>query len=106
MNIVIRFIAPLLVSVSAAQSAEPAAKQFLRYIYGADGIDLTSICHPSDDVWMLRGAKNTNALAALDAMKIASKPSGITSGLVGTDIFFIERATGRLTPLSIWTASM
>ena len=98
MNIIIRFIATLLVSVSAAQCAEPAAKQFLRYIYGADGIELTSICHPSDDVWMLRGAKNTNALVALDALKIASKPSGITSGLVGTDIYFIETRDGKVDP--------
>jgi hypothetical protein len=98
MNIIIRLFAILLVSASAAQCAEPAAKQFLRYIYGADGIELTSICHPSDDVWMLRGAKNTNALVALDALKIASKPSGITSGLVGTDIYFIETRDGKVDP--------
>jgi hypothetical protein len=98
MNIIIRFIATLLVSVSAAQGAEPAAKQFLRYVYGADGIDLTSICHPSDDVWMLRGAKNTNALATLDALKVASKPSGIASGLIGTDIYFVETRDGKVDP--------
>jgi hypothetical protein len=98
MNIIIRLFAILLVSASAAQCAEPAAKQFLRYIYGADGIELTSICHPSDDVRMLRRAKNTNALVALDALKIASKPSGITSGLVGTDIYFIETRDGKVDP--------
>jgi hypothetical protein len=98
MNIIIRFIATLLVSVSAAQCAEPAAKQFLRYIYGADAIELTNVCHPSDDAWMLRGTRNTNALVALDALKIASKPSGITSGLVGTDIYFIETRDGKVDP--------
>ena len=73
MNIIIRLFAALLVSVSAARCAEPVTKQFLRYIYGADGVELTNICLPSDDAWMLRGAKDTNALAALDCLKIASK---------------------------------
>jgi len=98
MNIIIRLVAILLVAASVAQAAEPAAKQFLRYIYGADGIELTNVCHPSDDAWMLRGAKNTNALAALDSLKIASKPTGITSGLVGTDIYFIETRDGKVDP--------
>ena len=98
MNIIIRLFAILLVAASVAQAAEPAAKQFLRYIYGADGIELTNVCHPSDDAWMLRGAKNTNALAALDSLKIASKPTGITSGLVGTDIYFIETRDGKVDP--------
>src|SRR5262245_59515227 len=92
----IRFIATLLVSVSAAQCAEPAAKQFLRYIYGADGIELTNVCHPADDAWMLRGAKNTNALADLDGLKVSAKPTGITSGLVGRDIYFIETRDGKV----------
>jgi hypothetical protein len=98
MKIIIQFFALLLVSVSVAQCAEPAAKQFLRYIYGADGIELTNVCHPSDDAWMLRGAKNTNALAELDTLKISAKPTGITSGLVGRDIYFIETRDGRVDP--------
>jgi hypothetical protein len=70
----------------------------LRYIYGADGIELTNVCHPSDDAWMLRGAKNTNALAALESLKLASKPTGVISGLVGRDIYFIETRDGKVDP--------
>ena len=95
---IIRLFAVLLVSVSAAPCAEPVTKQFLRYIYGADGVELTSICLPSDDAWMLRGAKNTNALAALDILEIASKPTGVTSGLVGRDMYFIETRDGKVDP--------
>ena len=98
MHIIIRLFAVLLVSVSAARCAEPVTKQYLRYIYGADGIELTNICLPSDDAWMLRGAKDTNALAALDSLKIASKPSGVTSGLVGRDMYFIETRDGKVDP--------
>lgn len=95
---IIRLFAVLLVSASAGECAEPVAKQFLRYIYGADGIELANICHLSDDAWMLRGAKNTNALATLDRLKIASKPKGVTSGLVGTDIYFVETRDGKVDP--------
>lgn len=98
MNIIIRFLAVLLASVSAVQCAEPAAKQFLRYIYGADNVELTNVCHPADDAWMLRGAKDTNVLAALDSLKIASKPSGVTSGRVGRDMYFIETREGKVDP--------
>jgi len=98
MNIIIQLFALLLVSVSAAQCSEPVARQFLRYVYGADNVELTNICLPSDDVWMLQGAKNSNALAALDGLKIASKPTGITSGLVGRDMYFIETRDGKVDP--------
>jgi hypothetical protein len=89
-------LAVLLLASSATQAAEAVARQFLRYIYGADGIEIINICHPSNDVWMLRGAKNANALAALESLKIASKPTGITSGLVGTDIYFVETRDGKV----------
>ena len=98
MNNSLRLIALLLLATPVAQCAEPAAKQFLRYIYGADGIGLTNICHPSDDLWMLRGTKNTNALAALDAEKFESKRTGVSSGVLGTDIYFIELRDGLVDP--------
>jgi len=98
MNIFIRFFAVLVISASVARCGEPVAKQFLRYIYGADGIELTSVCHWSDDAWMLRGAKNTNALAALDGLKIASKPRRIISAVFSRDIYFVETRDGNVDP--------
>jgi hypothetical protein len=96
MNRIIGFFAVILVSASVAQCAEPVGKQFLRYIYGADGVELTNVCHSSDDLWMLRGAKNTNALSTLDSLTIASKPTGVTSGLVGRDLYFVETRDGKV----------
>jgi hypothetical protein len=98
MNTTARFIVALLVFLSTAQGAEPVAKKFLRYIYGADDIELTNVCHLSEDVWMLRGAKNVSALAELDSLKMNAKPTGITSGLVGRDIYFIETRDGKVDP--------
>jgi hypothetical protein len=98
MTTIIRLFAMLLITSSATQAAEPVAKQFLRYIYGGDGIEISNVCHPSDDLWMLRGAKNTNALAALNVLNITAKPAGVTSGLLGTDIYFIETRDGKVDP--------
>lgn len=98
MKIVLRLLAILLISVSGAHCAEPVAKQFLRYVYGADGIEFTNVCLPSDDAWTLRGARDTNALAALASLRIDSKSTGITSGLIGRDMYFIETRDGKVDP--------
>ena len=98
MNNLIRLVAMMLLTAPAARCAEPVAKQFLRYIYGADGIDLASICHPSDDSWMLRGPTNTNALTALDALRFDTNRTGIVSGVVGADMYFVELRDGRVDP--------
>lgn len=100
MNITIRLIIViLLAAVPIGKSAESNAKQFLRNIYGAEGIDISKICHPSQDVWMVRGVKNTNALAIVDGLKFESKRTGIFSGLVGTDLYFIELRDGLVDPV-------
>jgi hypothetical protein len=98
MNNTIRLIALFLFTAPIAQSAEPVARQFLRYMYGADDINVTNICHHSDDLWMVRGARNTNALAALNAEKIEAKRTGVSSGVLGTDIYFIELRDGLVDP--------
>ncbi len=79
-----------------AFSKEPLAKQFLQYIYGADGIDIAQICVPSEDLWMLRGAKNTNALAEVASMKLKDK--GVFTAMVRNEISFIEVRDGRIDP--------
>ena len=94
----LRLVILMLLAAPAAPCAESVTKQFLRYIYGADGIELTNVCHPTDDAWMLRGAKDTNALAEIDEEKFTSKRTGVTTAIVGTDICFIELREGRVDP--------
>src|SRR5690349_9847698 len=86
-------------SGSARAADESPAKQFLRYVYGADVGDILAICLPSDDLWMLHGAKNTNALAAVEALSIdARKRSGVYTGVIQTDVYFIELKDGKVDP--------
>ncbi|MEZ6058551.1 MAG: hypothetical protein R3C01_17760 [Planctomycetaceae bacterium] len=98
MKLTLSFLALMLVSATAAHCAEPAAKQFLRYLYGAEGIELADVCHPSDDAWMLRGTRNEGALAELNRLKFTDKPSGITSGVIRSDMFFVETRDGKVDP--------
>jgi len=98
MNKILGLFALLTVASCTSRAAEPVAKQFLRFIYGADDIQISNVCYATDDIWMLPGAKNTNALAAIDNLKITSKTSGITSGLLGHDLYFIETRDGKVDP--------
>jgi len=98
MKNMLQLIFLMLLAAPAAPCAESVTKQFLRYIYGADGIELTNVCHPTDDAWMLRGAKNTNALAEIADEKFSSKRTGVTTAMVGTDLCFIELRDGRVDP--------
>lgn len=86
--------------VRTAFGEEPIAKQFLQLMYGAEGLDATRICLPTDDLWMLPGAKDANALVALDEEKFdAKKRKGIVSGITGgTAIYFIELRDGKVDP--------
>ncbi len=94
----LRLVVLMLLAAPTAFCAESVTKQFLRYIYGADGIELTNVCHPTDDAWMLRGAKDTNALAEIDEEKFTSKRNGVTTATVGTGLCFIELRDGRVDP--------
>jgi hypothetical protein len=82
-----------------ALAEESVVKQFLRYVYGADGVDIAQTCLPSDDLWMLRGARNTNTLAAVDALSLdPAKRSGIFFGLIRNEGYFVEVRDGKVDP--------
>lgn len=83
---------------SVAWGDESAARQCLRYIYGASGVDVTNAFHLSPDLWMLRGATNPAALAKVDALKIEAKSTGVVYGTVDLDMFLIETRDGRVDP--------
>jgi hypothetical protein len=83
----------------AAVADESVVKQFLRYVYGADGVDISRTCLRAEDNWMLKGPKNTNALSAVDSLVIApAKRSGIYSGLIQHDVYFVEVRDGIVDP--------
>lgn len=84
----------MLLTAGIARCAEPIAKQFLRYVYGADGIDLVVICQPSDDLWMLRSQKNEQALSSIEQLRFDTSPAGVRSFIInngsGMDVCFLE----------------
>src|SRR3954463_8792661 len=98
MKPIITYFTFLLLAVACARGEEPAAKQFLRYMYGADGIDIGRIAYPDADSWMLRDFKNPRRLAAVEQEKIAAKKNGIYSGLIITDLYVVEVRDGRVDP--------
>ncbi|PWU18059.1 MAG: hypothetical protein C5B50_10025 [Verrucomicrobia bacterium] len=90
-------LATLLTQVAMAEDSP--VKPFLRYVYGAEGIDISKVCLPSDDIWMLRGAKDENALASVDALMFeTNRVSGVFCGMVGKDGYFVEVRGGKVDP--------
>lgn len=92
----------MLLTTSIARCADPVAKQFLRYVYGADGIDLVAICQPSDDLWMLRGRKNEQALFSIEQLRFETSPTGVRSFMInngsGMDVCFLEIKERKIDP--------
>jgi hypothetical protein len=98
MKTTIQCLACLFLALISARAEDPVAKQFLRYMYGADGIDINRIAYPNVDNWMLRDAKNPTKLAAVEQEKIGAKKNGIYSGLIVADLYTVEVRDGRVDP--------
>lgn len=84
-------------------SAEAVAERFLRYMYGADDADITKICWPHEDLWMLPGAKDTNAWQIVGNLKLDPKQqNGIISGVIprrnANDLYVVELRDGKVDP--------
>jgi hypothetical protein len=74
------------------------AKQYLRFLYGADDVVVDNICHPAADLWMLRAKRNKAALEAISELKLEARKSGVSSGVLGADLYFLEMRDGRIDP--------
>jgi hypothetical protein len=85
-----------LVSATMALAA-PAdtAKQFLSHLYGAE-VDLAAICHPNDDLWMLRGVPNPAGQAAIAATEVKVAATGVFAGLIEHDFCVVEMRDGKV----------
>jgi hypothetical protein len=73
--------------------------QFLRFVYGDSSIDPKKFCEPHADLWMVPGPENSQMLDAVDALKTnVFRAEGITPGVVGRDLYFLEMKNGRVDP--------
>lgn len=84
--------------LTTAGYSASAANSFLRYVYGADGIDPQTLCWPNDDVWMLRGAKNPEGLAQLEAEKIAHGSNEVLWENIQNALCMVEVRDGKVDP--------
>ncbi|SRR5258705_5209715 len=81
-----------------ATNAQTSAQKFLHYCYGAEVVDIAAICHPADDLWMLRGAKNDEAIKAVNEAPPKLADSGLFSGPIGRDFCVVQMRNGKVDP--------
>lgn len=86
-----------IIGVATAQGAS-VANEFLRYVYGAEDVDLAKVCWPHDDLWMLRGAPNPAGLAELAATNIRHKDNDIVWESIANDLCIVEVRDGKVVP--------
>lgn len=89
----------LVLTASCASAAHgSAAKKFLTFSYGGDDTSINEICQPNDDLWMLRGTRNPEAIQAVESAPINLKDPGIYTGIVGRDLCVVEMRQGKIDP--------
>jgi hypothetical protein len=93
-----RLVICVALGVASASYGASAANSFLRYIYGADGIDLKTICWPNDDIWMLRGAKSPAGLAQLESAKIPHGSNEVLWENIQNGLCMVEIREGKVDP--------
>jgi len=87
--------ATLLLSSTVLAGPAETAKDFLSFAYGKE-VDINTICLPNDDLWMLGGKSNPEALKAIESAKINAKNTGVTIDVVGRDIAMVELRDGKV----------
>ena len=75
-----------------------AANQFLQDVYGGDGIEVEKLCWANDDLWMLRGAKNSAGLAELGEEKIPHSANEIVWATIQNGVCMLEIRDGKIDP--------
>jgi hypothetical protein len=96
MRIIQVFVMLVALALPLGSLAQSTPQKFLLYCYGADGIDIASITHPNDDVWMLRGAKDEDGIKAVKATDFKLGASGVFSGPVGRDFCVVQMRAGKV----------
>ncbi len=83
--------------VKALPAATPA-NEFLRYVYGAEGILLEKYCWAHDDLWMLHGRANPAGLAQLDQEKVKHGTNEVIWENIQGAVCIVEIREGKADP--------
>lgn len=87
-----------LLSFGRSFAAADPAREFLRFIYGAENVNIADVCWPNDDVWMIAGPKNDRLLAEVAALKLPSVKNEIIWEHVTGGVWLIELRDGKVDP--------
>jgi len=87
----------LLLSSPAIAAAEPA-REFLRYLFGAEEVKVAEVCWPNDDLWMIAGPKDDRVLAEIAALKLAPGKNEVVWEKFTGGLCIIELREGKADP--------
>lgn len=87
----------LLLSGRAIAAVDPA-RDFLRFIFGAEDVKLAEVCWPNDDLWMIAGPKNDRGLAEIAALKFPSGKDQVIWENISGGLCIVELRDGKADP--------
>lgn len=85
-------------SAHAAPMPEESVRKFLLYQYGKAVPEITDICVPSADLWMLRGSSNPEMQQLVQNLNIKIKANGLFMDTMDRDICIVELKDGQVDP--------
>jgi hypothetical protein len=85
-------------TASAARKPDDAARDFLMYQYGKSVPDISEICLPSEDIWMLQGKVQPEQQRLVGSLKISVRATGLFMDSVDRDICIVEMKDGKVDP--------
>lgn len=84
--------------VFSAPSPAESARTFLLFQYGKDIANITDICLPSKDLWMLQGKSNPQQQKLVQDTKIRVGANGLFMDTIERDICIVEMKDGKVDP--------
>lgn len=85
--------------ICPALIAATPAEQFLNYIFGAEGVEIEKVCWPHDDLWMLRGANNPEALKEVADARIKHGKNEVLWQGIQRNLYIVSVRDNRVEPV-------
>jgi hypothetical protein len=73
-------------------------RSYLLYQYGGDVPNITEICTPSHDLWMLKGANQQQKQILVQKLKLKIRANGLFMDSIDQDICIVELKNGLVDP--------
>lgn len=94
-----RLLLPLFALLFASWTrAASVGELYLRHLYGDPTTDISAICWPNDDLWMLAGRKNAAGLAEIAESKISHDRDEVFWENIQNGLCIVEVRDGKVDP--------